>query len=145
MAVVSSNSIDTLCVFLGTTSIGALFSSSSTDMGVKGILDRLQQIKPRWVFVDDVAVYNEKTTDLREKMRDLEAGMEGEEDFQGMVSMPRFSDKPRNVSNIKKMTLLQDFLAKGKEGEIEFERVGFAEGFLVVYSSGTTGYVFYTS
>ena len=139
VAVVSSNSIDTLCVFLGTTSVGGLFSSSSTDMGVKGILDRLKQIKPRWVFVDDVAVYNGKTTELREKMQDIEAEMEREQDFQGMVSMPRFQDKPRDVDRLKRVTLLNDFLAKGTEGELRFERVDFGDGFLIVYSSGTTG------
>ncbi|MCJ1293624.1 hypothetical protein MMC34_005179 [Xylographa carneopallida] len=139
VAVVSSNSIDTLCVFLGTTSLGGLFSSSSTDMGVKGILDRLKQIKPRWVFIDDVAVYNGKTNELREKMQDIEAGMEGEKEFQGVVSMPRFQDKPRDVSQLRKVTLLEEFLSKDQEGELRFERVGFEEGFLIVYSSGTTG------
>ena len=139
VAVVSSNSIDTLCVFLGITSLGGLFSSSSTDMGVKGILDRLKQIKPRWVFVDDVAVYNGKTIELREKIQDVEAGMEDEKDFQGIVSMPRFQDRPRDVGRLKRVMLLKDFLTKGKEGELRFERVGFEEGFLIVYSSGTTG------
>lgn len=51
IAVCSSNSIDTLLVFLASTALGAIFSSSSTDMGVKGILDRLLQIKPRWLFM----------------------------------------------------------------------------------------------
>ena len=139
VAVVSSNSIDTLCVFLGTTTLGGLFSSSSTDMGVKGILDRLKQIKPRYVFVDDVAVYNGKMTELREKMQEIEDGMDGELEFQGMVSMPRFHDEPRDVSKLKKVKSLKDFLAKGIGGDVRFERIGFGEGFLIVYSSGTTG------
>ena len=53
VAVVASNSVDTLTVFLGVTALGGLFSSSSTDMGVRGILDRLLQIKPNYVFIDD--------------------------------------------------------------------------------------------
>ncbi|KAJ4196904.1 hypothetical protein NW759_016391 [Fusarium solani] len=52
IATCSCNNIDTLVVFLATSAIGAIFSSSSTDMGVGGILQRLQQIKPRWVFMD---------------------------------------------------------------------------------------------
>lgn len=47
VAIVASNSLDTLTVFLACTAIGGLFSSSSTDMGTKGILDRLHQIKPK--------------------------------------------------------------------------------------------------
>jgi acetoacetyl-CoA synthetase len=46
-AIVASNSVDTLKVFLATTALGGLFSSSSTDMGTKGVLDRLLQIKPK--------------------------------------------------------------------------------------------------
>jgi acetoacetyl-CoA synthetase len=47
IAIVASNSLDTLLVYLATTALGAIFSSSSTDMGVKGILDRLLQIEPK--------------------------------------------------------------------------------------------------
>jgi acetoacetyl-CoA synthetase len=46
-AIVASNSVDSLKVFLATTTLGGSFSSSSTDMGTKGILDRLLQIEPR--------------------------------------------------------------------------------------------------
>lgn len=47
IGLVASNSYQTLTVFLACTAIGAIFSSSSTDMGTKGILDRLFQIKPK--------------------------------------------------------------------------------------------------
>jgi acetoacetyl-CoA synthetase len=56
VAAVASNSVDTLVVFLATTALGAWFSSTSTDTGVKGILDRLLQLKPKYVFVDDFAI-----------------------------------------------------------------------------------------
>ncbi|KAK5259310.1 hypothetical protein LTR40_006223 [Exophiala xenobiotica] len=85
IAIVASTSIDTLTVFLATTTLGALFSSSSTDMGVKGILDRLTQIKPKYLFMDDWAVYNGKRVDLRSKMKDIMAGMGGVTEFQGIA------------------------------------------------------------
>ena len=47
IAILASNSLDTLKVFLAATALGAIFSSSSTDMGTKGVLDRLLQIKPK--------------------------------------------------------------------------------------------------
>ena len=47
VGILASNSLDTLKVFLATTALGGLFSSSSTDMGTKGVLDRLLQIRPR--------------------------------------------------------------------------------------------------
>jgi acetoacetyl-CoA synthetase len=47
IVVVASNSVDTLRVFLATTWLGGLFSSSSTDLGVKGVLQRALQVSPR--------------------------------------------------------------------------------------------------
>ncbi|KAL9118997.1 MAG: hypothetical protein Q9187_004451 [Circinaria calcarea] len=139
VAVVAGNSLDTLCVFLGVTSLGGLFSSSSCDMGTAGILERLKQIKPKWLFVDEVAVYNGKTTDLRAKMEELTEGMRGIAEFEGVVSVPRLMDQPRDMEGIKGVRSLDTFLEGEEEGKMEFERVGFQDGFLIVYSSGTTG------
>lgn len=47
IAVVASNSVDTLVVFLAILALGGLFSSSSTDMGVQGVLQRMLQITPK--------------------------------------------------------------------------------------------------
>jgi len=47
VVVVASNSVDTLKVFLAVTWLGGLFSSSSTDMGVQGILQRALQVTPK--------------------------------------------------------------------------------------------------
>jgi acyl-coenzyme A synthetase/AMP-(fatty) acid ligase len=83
VSVVASNSVDTITVFLGVTALGGLFSSSSTDMGVRGILDRLQQIKPKYLFLDDWAFYNGKKVDLRPKMVEVVEGMNGHFRVQG--------------------------------------------------------------
>lgn len=47
IVVVGSNSVDTLVIFLATSWLGAIFSSSSTDMGVQGILQRTVQVDPK--------------------------------------------------------------------------------------------------
>lgn len=139
IAVCASNSIDTLLVFLASTALGALFSSSSTEMGVKGILDRLVQIKPRFLFMDDQAVYNGKTIDLRAKMEAVVDGMRSVQEFREVVSQPRFASRPLDISKIPKAQLLGDFLAKSSDDRLEFTRIPFRDPFLIVYSSGTTG------
>ncbi|KAF2276438.1 acetoacetate-CoA ligase [Westerdykella ornata] len=140
VAIVASTSFDTFICFMAITSLGGLFSSSSTDMGTKGILERLLQIRPKWVFMDDWAVYNGKTIDLRPKMREIVAGMRDVEEFQGMVSQPRFPGKPAGLEGIERTVTLERFLegARGNH-ELVFERVDFRDPFLIVYSSGTTG------
>lgn len=44
---VGAHSTETLVVFLATTWLGAIFSSSSTDMGVEGLLQRTVQVDPK--------------------------------------------------------------------------------------------------
>lgn len=139
VAVVASNSIDTMTIFVATTALGALFSSTSTDTGVKGILDRLLQIDPRWVFVDDTAVYNGKTVDLRPKITQIVEGLNHIKEFQGVISIPRFRDSPVDVKHIPRTQTFADFLSMASSDKLEFTRVGFRDPFLIVYSSGTTG------
>lgn len=140
IALCAANSIDTLLVFLASTALGAIFSSSSTDMGTKGILDRLLQIKPRWLFMDDLAVYSGKNIDLRPKIGEIVQGMESDTEFEGVIVLPRFSSRPADISSIPRTKTLAEYLARaGGNEKLEFERVGFRDPFLVVYSSGTTG------
>jgi acetoacetyl-CoA synthetase len=140
VAVVASTSFDTFVCFMAITSIGGLFSSSSTDMGTKGILDRLLQIKPAYVFVDDWTVYNGKTTDLRPKIQEIVDGLKEESGFKGIVTQPRFPGKAADIEALSKTETLDIFLksANGRE-EFHFERVAFRDPFVIVYSSGTTG------
>ncbi|KAG8628227.1 hypothetical protein KVT40_004100 [Elsinoe batatas] len=140
VAVVSSNSVDTFCVFMAVTALGGMFSSSSTDMGTKGVLDRLLQIKPKFVFVDDWTVYNGKTIDLRSKMRELEVGAKAIKEFSGLVFMPRFPSSPAFITDIPRSTTLATFLqAANNNSTLHFTRLDFSSPFLIVYSSGTTG------
>ncbi|KAL9107157.1 MAG: hypothetical protein Q9227_007937 [Pyrenula ochraceoflavens] len=139
VAVVASNSLDTLTVFLAVTSIGGIFSSSSTDMGKRGILDRLLQIRPMWLFMDDMAVYNGKTIDLREKMTEIVQELRSVKEFKGVVSQARFPGKPADISDVPKSMPGEEFISTATTEELEFEQVKFCDPFLIVYSSGTTG------
>ncbi|KAI0866078.1 acetoacetate-CoA ligase [Xylaria cubensis] len=138
VVIVGANSVETLAVFLGTTWLGALFSSSSTDMGVQGILQRTVQVNPKYIFMDDAALYNGKRIDLRQKMAEVVTGMKGCSNFRGMVSIRRFQDT-LDVSNIPNTQTLDAFLNNRQLEIPPIERIAFHEPFLVCYSSGTTG------
>ncbi|KAF5532712.1 acetoacetate ligase [Fusarium phyllophilum] len=155
---ISSNSVETLLVFLGTTWLGGIFSSSSTDMGVEGILQRTRQISPKastfsppyyncsshltflaqFIFMDDAAVYNGKTIDLCDKMGSIVDGMEGCDGFHGVVSIPRFA-QPRDIRHIAKTRAWSSFLDRAHVPSPPFCRIAFHEPMLICYSSGTTG------
>jgi acetoacetyl-CoA synthetase len=117
IALVAGTSFDTFIVFMAVLSLGALFSSSSTDMGSKGILERLQQIRPKYVFIDDWAVYNGKTNDLRPKMKELVEGMRGVTEFEGLVVQARFPGKMADIRGVESAAGLDQFLeaAGGRE------------------------------
>ncbi|RYC57866.1 hypothetical protein CHU98_g8353 [Xylaria longipes] len=138
VVIVGANSVETLAVFLGTTWLGALFSSSSTDMGVQGILQRTVQIDPKYIFMDDAALYNGNRLDLRQNMAEVVAGMKDCSNFRGMVSIRRFHDA-LDVGNIPKTQTLDAFLGNRQQAIPPIERIAFHEPFLVCYSSGTTG------
>ena len=100
VAGIVSNSAEALVVLMATISIGAIHSSTATDMGTKGILDRMLQIEPAFVFMDDTAVWGGKMFDLRPKMTEIVEAMKGIKCFKGMVALPRWLDKPADVSGV---------------------------------------------
>ncbi|KAI0119374.1 acetoacetyl-coenzyme A synthetase [Daldinia grandis] len=139
IVVVGSNSVETLVLFAATTWLGAIFSSSSTDMGAQGILQRTVQVNPKYIFMDDAALYNGKRVDLRPKMTEVVAGMKGCAQFSGLVSIRRFHDA-LDISIIPRVQTLHSFLAKGDPfSPPPIIRIAFHEPFLICYSSGTTG------
>lgn len=139
VAVVTGNNINCLLIYLATTALGALVSTTSSDTGTKGILDRLTQIKPILVFIDDAAVYKGEIVDLRGKMTEVVNGIRETSEFKGAISLPRLRGQPRDIKAVPRTQTLKDFLSKAPSDNLEFVRVGFRDPFLIVYSSGTTG------
>ncbi|KAF5965799.1 acetoacetate ligase [Fusarium coicis] len=138
IVMVGAHAVETLVVFLATTWLGGLFSSSSTDMGVGGLLQRTVQIDPKFVFFDDGALYNGKVIDLRDKIKGVVDGMEECPSFQGAIIVQRF-DSSHDTSQIPKTQRLESFLSSAPSTPPPIERVGFQDPMVVYYSSGTTG------
>ncbi|OAA68742.1 AMP-dependent synthetase/ligase [Niveomyces insectorum RCEF 264] len=113
---------------------------------------RTVQVNPKLLFMDDAAVYNGKTVDLRAKMGEVVAGLRADcRAFVGAVAVPRFAE-PLDVSQIgaggasgvgvtpwASFLLLNDAAGAAAAHPPPFVRVDFADPFLICYSSGTTG------
>ncbi|PNY26490.1 Acetoacetyl-CoA synthetase [Tolypocladium capitatum] len=139
VVMVGAYACETLVVFLATTWLGAVFSSSSTDMGVGGLLQRAAQISPKFIFFDDGALYNGKAIDLRDKIRGLVAGIKDGDQFEKVVVVQRFAGKPYDTSAIPHTERLEHFLQAAAGTPPPIARVGFQDPMAVYYSSGTTG------
>ncbi|EXK29515.1 acetoacetate-CoA ligase [Fusarium oxysporum f. sp. melonis 26406] len=135
---VASNSYQTLTVFLATTWVGGIFSSTSPDMGIEGILQRAKQISPKLVFVDDSTRYNGKDFDLMSKVRKIVAELSKEASFQNLVLLPR-GKHPASIDLTSKIEPMDEFLSCADDGPPSFERLPFHSPCLISYSSGTTG------
>lgn len=89
--------------------------------------------------MDDSAIYNSKHIDLRQKMSEISHGMKYVQEFNGMVSIPRFS-QPADISKVPRTQTLVTFLSKSSPSSTaEFEPTSFNDPFYIAYSSGTTG------
>ncbi|KAH8650771.1 acetoacetyl-synthase [Ilyonectria robusta] len=134
---VLSNRPETVVTCLATLSIGALWSTSSPDMGTEGVLDRLEQIRPKLLFVESDAVYGNKVLGLMEKNRSCARQMLKTPEFMNMVVIPR--SRPVQDEPSLKLVTWSAFLKRGLGRPMQFERLPFNHPGFIVYSSGTTG------
>jgi len=120
---------------LAAASLGAVWSSSSPDFGVQGVLDRFGQIEPVVLIAADGYFYSGKGIDSLEKVREIAARLPK---LRQVVIVPYITAKP-DVSGIANAQRLEDFIAGHPGGEIRFEQLPFDHPLYILYSSGTTG------
>ena len=124
---------ETIIAMLATASIGAIWSSCSPDFGIKGVLDRFQQIEPKLIFTADSYRYNGKHIGCLSKLKNILVDLPS---IKQTVIVPFASDSNTNV--VKNSMLWNDFLHKDF-GDIIFEFLPFDHPLYIMYSSGTTG------
>jgi acetoacetyl-CoA synthetase len=129
------NMPEAIVAVLAAASIGAIFSSSSPDFGVQGVLDRFGQIDPVVLFAVDGYWYNGKPIDCMEKVRAIAEKLPR---LRRVVVVPYLQDQP-DVGALSKGVRLADYLAPHADGEIGFERLPFDHPLYILFSSGTTG------
>jgi acetoacetyl-CoA synthetase len=128
------NMIETVIAMLAATSIGAVWSSCSPDFGIKGVLDRFGQIRPRVLFTADGYLYNGKEFDSLERI----SGIIKELSCVEKVIVIPYKDPDPALDHIPEAVLFEDFLCS-ESAELVFERVPANHPLYILYSSGTTG------
>ncbi|PTP56342.1 acetoacetate--CoA ligase [Vibrio splendidus] len=140
----------TVVAMLATTSLGAIWTSTSPDFGVESVIERFGQVKPKVLFTCDGYTFNGKTFDMTDKNREI---IEHLNELKQVCEIGYL--KPNN--DLEKSGLEKNDLKKNKVEHdvslqswhsiinhyqpkpLRFTRVNFNEPLFVLYSSGTTG------
>ncbi len=124
----------TMIACLAATSLGAIWSSCSTDFGAASVLDRFRQIEPKAIFTVDGYHYGGKAFDRRAEARTI---IDGLPTLEHVFHIPyRDPDATAAVTHAESWASL---LGDGEAPPLEFAPVDFDHPLWVVYSSGTTG------
>jgi len=129
------NLMETAMAMLATASIGAVWSSCATDVGPQAVLDRFSQIEPKVLFTVDGYFYKAKAFNSLPNVAEIVSGIPSLE----KVIVAAYSTEKPDVSHIPKSVLWDDFIAKEKQLEIEFQQLPFEHPVFIMFSSGTTG------
>lgn len=145
VAAVISNRLETIVACLAALSLGAIWSTSSPEMGVDAILSRLTQIRPKLVFCESQVVYNGRMRDLLPKHRAWSRVLAKETaELEAVIVVGGFRDLLSEISEPTespvKLIAWDEFLAQGPSNtRLEFRQLPFNHPGFIVWSSGTTG------
>ena len=120
---------------LAATSLGATWSSCSPDFGIKGVLDRFGQIKPRVLFTANGYAFKGKKIDSLERISNILKQLPS---IEKVVVVP-YTEQEADISGIPNAVHYQDFRSSESGLEIEFVQLPFEHPLYIMYSSGTTG------
>jgi len=129
------NMPEAIIAMLAATALGATWSSCSPDFGIKGVLDRFGQIRPKVLFTADGYFFKGKALDSLSRIADIIRQIPSVEK---LVVIPYVNETP-DIGNIPNAVLLDDFKSSQAGLEVLFAQLPFDHPLYVMYSSGTTG------
>ena len=132
------NIIETVEAFIASVSIGAIWSSCSPDFGVRGVVERFLQIKPKVLFVSDIYFYNGKKINILERVPKILKNIPSIKHVI-IINYPgqKRITKKLNFKNVKTNTWYD--ILNLKNSKIKFIKFDFEHELTILYSSGTTG------
>jgi acetoacetyl-CoA synthetase len=124
---------ETVVAMLAVTSLGAIWSSCSPDMGAGAVTDRFRQIEPKLLFAVDGYRYGGRDFDRRPVLREIVAALPT---LQHVVMLP-YLDPDASPAGLPGATTWASLVRD--DAPLAFEQVPADHPIWVLYSSGTTG------
>jgi acetoacetyl-CoA synthetase len=129
------NMPESIIAMLAATSMGAVWSSCSPDFGIKGVLDRFGQIKPKVLFTGNGYLFKGKRIDSLERISNILKELPS---IEKVIVVPYTEHEP-DISMVPNAVHYKDFRSSESDLQIEFEQLPFEHPLYIMYSSGTTG------
>ncbi|MBO0409190.1 acetoacetate--CoA ligase [Aeromonas hydrophila] len=120
----------TVVAMLATTSLGAIWTSTSPDFGEASVVERFGQTRPRVLFTVDGYRYNGKAIDIQDKVAGVVSLIDS---IEQTVMIPLLGN-PLQLGHD-----WQQLLASQHNAQLTFEPMAFNDPLYILYSSGTTG------
>jgi acetoacetyl-CoA synthetase len=135
-----ANHTNALVAMLAATSRGAVWTAISPDTGVHAVLDRLRQIEPTLLFVDNAAFYNGRSHPVLPKVTEIARDLTS---LQAVVVFPTVASVKFDVSSIPvasgKTYDYETFTSLRSNSVLSFTQLPPDHPVYILYSSGTTG------
>ncbi|KAK9458317.1 hypothetical protein V1511DRAFT_492319 [Dipodascopsis uninucleata] len=136
-----SNNATTLITLLAVSAVGGVWSSTSSEIGVTSVVERLSQIEPVILFADNASIYNQKTFDNLPKVAEIVSQLDSLKavvitEVSSTISIDLERLRPKNGDSFT----LTNFISNVQSEEpLIFEQLDFDHPLFILYSSGTTG------
>jgi len=127
-----SNNIEAVTGMLATSSIGAIWTSTSPDFGVQGVLDRFSQVEPKILIAVDGYYYNGKKIEVLNTIKNVI------DKITSIEKVILINQIGAELPDSNKYMYWDDAL-DNEANEIEFVQLDFNHPLYIMYSSGTTG------
>ncbi|XP_014556200.1 hypothetical protein COCVIDRAFT_16316 [Bipolaris victoriae FI3] len=135
-----ANHTNALVAMLAATSLGAVWTAVSPDTGVHAVLDRLRQIEPALLFVDNASFYNGRSHPVLPKVIEITRELPT---LQAVVVFPTVASVAVDASSIPvasgKAYDYATFISLKSTPKLEFRQLPPDHPVYILYSSGTTG------
>ncbi|WP_323904926.1 acetoacetate--CoA ligase [Aeromonas hydrophila] len=121
---------ETVVAMLATTSLGAIWTSTSPDFGEASVVERFGQTRPRVLFAVDGYRYNGKAIDIQDKVAGVVSQIDS---IEQTVIIPLLGHSLQLGHDWRQI------LAGQPDASLQFEPMAFNDPLYILYSSGTTG------
>ncbi|MFZ0325619.1 MAG: acetoacetate--CoA ligase [Actinomycetes bacterium] len=129
------NSPETVVAMLGTLMVGGVFTSTSPDFGVAGVLDRFGQVEPKVLVAADGYVYANKPQPRMDRLPEVVAGLPS---LHAVVVVGELDPTP-DLDAIDRSFSWQALMERFADAPAAFVPMPFDAPGFILYSSGTTG------